>query len=134
MFLKNSVLSYALLYSNEPLFVLTAVVSLQDCEGSAGGSDVPSPSTSVEPCSPLSQVDASTVRSTKRKNDSETQSLLEQRTATLERMAQRLEAPAPDDCAGFGSVVAQYLRQMPLLKRAKCEAQIMELIVSHLDE
>ncbi|CAN7945776.1 unnamed protein product [Ixodes pacificus] len=103
-------------------------------EGSAGGSDVSTPSTSVEPSSPLPQGDASAVRSTKRKTDSETQSLLEQRTATLERMARCLEEPAPDDCAGFGSVVAQYLRQMPMLKRAKCEAQMMQLIVSHLDE
>lgn len=106
----------------------------EDCEGPAGGSNVPSPGTSFEPCSPLSQENASAARSTKRKSDAQAQSLLEQRTATLERMAQCLEAPAPDDSAEFGSVIAKYLRQMPMLKRARCEAEIMNIIVSHLDE
>lgn len=59
---------------------------------------------------------------------------LSRKTATLKRMAQCLEEQALDDSAGFGSVIAQYLRQMPMLKRAKCGAEIMQLIVSYLDE
>lgn len=39
-----------------------------------------------------------------------------------------------DDSAGFGSVIAQYLKQRPMLKRAKCEAEIMQLIFSYRDE
>lgn len=57
---------------------------LQDCERSAGDSNVSAPSTLFKPRSLLSQKDARAVHSTKKKNDSEIQSLLEQLTATLD--------------------------------------------------
>lgn len=110
MFPKNSVLSYAFLYSNKPLFVLSAVVSLQHCEGSAGGSDASSPSTSFKPCSPLSQGDASAVRSTKRKNDSETQSLLEQKNSYIKE-----DGPMPGGTSP-GRQCGIWVRNCPVLE------------------
>lgn len=58
---------------------------------------------------------------------------LEERPSTPKKPAQA-ESLTPDDCAAFGSVVAEYLRHMPLASRARCQAAILSLIPSFLQE
>ncbi|CAN7939229.1 unnamed protein product [Ixodes hexagonus] len=70
----------------------------------------------------------------KRKNDATRLSLMEERTAVLSKMAKSLDVQEPDDSAAFGTVVAQHLRRMPTVRRAKCQAAILSLVTSYLDE
>ncbi|CAN7939024.1 unnamed protein product [Ixodes hexagonus] len=70
----------------------------------------------------------------KRKHDATQLSLMEERTAVLSKIAKSLDVQEPDDSAAFGMVVAQHLRHMPTVKRAKCLAAILSLVTSYLDE
>ncbi|XP_077530018.1 uncharacterized protein LOC144142400 isoform X3 [Haemaphysalis longicornis] len=63
-------------------------------------------------------------------------SRFQQHTALLNKIAQGMQkTPEPDDgCAAFGKVVAGYLRKMPAVQRAQCQAAIMSVIMKHLSE
>ncbi|XP_077522944.1 uncharacterized protein LOC144133655 [Amblyomma americanum] len=60
--------------------------------------------------------------------------LLQQRTDTLSKMAKTLDNSSPDDCSAFASVLAHYLRKLPLAKRAKCQAAVLTLMTTYLED
>lgn len=60
-------------------------------------------------------------------------SLIEQRTTVLPKLTECMEAPARDDSAAFGTLVAEYLWSMPPAARAICQIAVMSAIAAHLD-
>lgn len=69
----------------------------------------------------------------KRREDGAQLSLMEERTAALVKITECMEAQVPDDSAAFGSVVAGYLRSMPLATRAKCQMAVLSAITPYLE-
>ncbi|KAH7957013.1 hypothetical protein HPB52_014328 [Rhipicephalus sanguineus] len=100
-------------------------LSPADDTPSPGGETCATPASSPIPRQPAQ---------TKRKSDPQHMKLLEQRTQALEKMAKCLEQPPTDPSGSFGAVINAHLNEMPLLKKAKCQAELLYVVTRYLEQ